>query len=504
MKLQRAGVLVPVFMSLALLVFAGAPSKAAEKANFVVDIVNEPSSLDPQVQWNPDSYYVYRNIFDNLVTRSDSGEFAPEVASSWKTLSDTQIEFTIRDDIRFHDGAPLTPADVVFSVRRITDPAFASPQLGQFNKIVKAEETGPHTVTLTTDGPYPALLAQLVKLSVVPKHVVEAVGDEAFNLNPIGSGPYRFDAWQRGVSVTLARNEAYWGRKGPFGTVVFRIVPDAATRVADLQAGAADLVTALNSDIAAQLETSSNAKRLSALTERLAYLRLNPYKAPFDNRDVRRAAAYAIDKQGIVEGILGGDGRVLGQMLTPAHFGWSDDVAGLPYDPAQARALLGKAGAGAKAEIALATAPFFDQRVVQAVQQMMNDVGFNVSINLMDTGSFLKLIQQGAADGPVFAASRSSCACQDADGALIQLFHSGNNWTIMSDPRLDEWLDAARATLDPDKRKDLYRKVGELIAEEVPVIPLFQTVQIFGAAKPLQWTPTANESLFLNRMAWVE
>ena len=88
--------------------FATGTGLAAEKDMFVIDIVNEPSSLDPQVQWNPDSYYVYRNIFDNLVTRDDDGDFVPEVASSWDVKTDTLIEFTIRDDIRFHDGTTIS------------------------------------------------------------------------------------------------------------------------------------------------------------------------------------------------------------------------------------------------------------------------------------------------------------------------------------------------------------------------------------------------------------
>lgn len=92
-----------------------------------MDLVNEPSSLDPQVQWNPDSYYVYRNIFDNLVTRDDKGAIIPQVATAWKQLSDTEIEFDLRGDITFHDGSKLTADDVVFSVKRITDPKFASP-----------------------------------------------------------------------------------------------------------------------------------------------------------------------------------------------------------------------------------------------------------------------------------------------------------------------------------------------------------------------------------------
>src|SRR4029077_12649140 len=147
----------------------GAMPAQADKDHLVVDLVNEPSSLDPHVQWNPDSYDVYRNIFDNLVTRDDAGQIIPQIGTSWKYLSDTQITFELRTDVTFHDGSKLTPEDVAYSVQRITDPKFASPQLGQFDQIIKAEVTGPSSVTLTTKSPYPALLAQLVKLSIVPK-----------------------------------------------------------------------------------------------------------------------------------------------------------------------------------------------------------------------------------------------------------------------------------------------------------------------------------------------
>jgi peptide/nickel transport system substrate-binding protein len=487
-------------LALASALALSAPAEAKDR--FVVDLVNEPSTLDPQLQWNPDSYYVYRNIFDNLVTRDDKGQIVPQIATAWKVLSDTQVEFEIRDGVTFHDGSALTPEDVAFSIRRIIDPKLASPQQGQFDKIVKAEATGPHSVVLTLAGPYPALLAQLVKLSIVPKHMIEAVGNDAFNLKPVGSGPYRFDSWQRGVAVTLTRNDAYWGQKGPFATAVFRAVPDAATRLADIQAGSADLAVSLDSDLAGQLEASGKGKRLYTLTERLAYLRLNPTKPPFDDPRLRQAVAYAVDKEGITEGILGGLDKPIGQMLTPAHFGWFEDIPGLPYDPDKAKALVAEAGGSPKVEIA--TGAFFDQRVVQAIQQELADVGFDASIKLVDTPTFLKLIQQGAQGGPALAVSRSSCACQDADGALYQLFHSGNPWTIVENKEVDGWLDDARATLDSDKRLTDYRKISTFIAKEIPVVPLFQTVAIYGAAKPLQWAPTPNESLFLNRMSWSE
>lgn len=471
---------------------------------FVIDLAAEPSTLDPQLQWNPDSYYVYRNIFDNLVTRDDKGEIVPQIATAWRNVSDTEVVFTLRPDVTFHDGSKLTAEDVAFSIERVTDKSFASPQRGQFNKIVQAVPLSPTEIKLVTEGAYPALLAQLVKLSIVPKKVVEAVGKDAFNLKPVGSGPYKFEAWQRGVAVTLSRNDAYWGTKGPFPVALFRAVPDSATRLANLQAGASDLVVGLDSDQLAQLKSSQRAKPLTTLTERLAYLRLNPNRPPFDNPKIREAIARAVDKQGIIDGILGGQEKPIAQMLTPAHFGWADGIVGLAYDPARAKALVTEAGAAGKVAIPLTTAPFFDQRVVQAIQQQLRDAGLDVSIELIDTPSFLQRTQRGPVEAPVLAISRSSCACQDADGALYELFHAGSGWTIVENKEVDGLLDRARSDLDPAARLADYRKVHEIIAASLPVVPLYQTVAGYGAAKSVQFTPTPNESLFLNRIRWTD
>lgn len=474
----------------------------ASKERFVVDLVNEPSSLDPQVQWNPDSYYVYRNIFDNLVTRDDKGEIVPQVATSWQYLSDNEIEFELRSDIAFHDGSKLTADDVVFSVKRITDPKFGSPQLGQFDKITDAVALSPTKVKLTTNGPYPALLAQLVKLSIVPKAIVETVGKDAFNLKPIGSGPYKFETWQRGVAVTLSRNDAYWGTKGPFPSVIFRAVPDSATRLANLQAGTSDLGVTLDSDQAAQLKTAAKAKPLTGLTERVAYLRLNTTKAPFDNVKVRQAAALAIDKEGLVDGLLGGFDKPVGQLLTPAIFGWIDGLSGPKHDLAKAKALVAEAGPAAKTEIELSTAPVFDQRIVQAVQQQLGDAGLNVKVAMSDMASYLKRAQAGPEGTSTLSFGRWSCACQDADGVLFPLLHKSSGWSAYRNPKTDALLEEARQTLDKDKRLAAYKQVHEIVAAEAPVIPLYQAVVIYGATKNLNFTPTPNESMFLNRMSW--
>ncbi|WP_342358880.1 ABC transporter substrate-binding protein [Terrarubrum flagellatum] len=485
----------------ALAILISTPAYAS-KDRFVIDLVNEPSSLDPQVQWNPDSYYVYRNIFDNLVTRDDKGEIVPQVATSWKYLSDSEIEFELRSDITFHDGSKLTADDVVYSIKRITDPKFASPQLSQFDKISEATAVSPTKVKLTTNGPYPALLAQLVKLSIIPKKIVEEVGKDAFNLKPVGSGPYKFEGWQRGVSVTVTRNDAYWGTKGPFPTVVFRAVPDGATRLANLQTGSSDLGVTLDSDQAAQLKSSPQAQALTGLTERVAYVRLNTTKPPFDNPKLRLAAAYAIDKDGMTDGILGGFDKPVSELLTPAIFGWIDDIKAPGYDLAKAKALVAEAGLVAKTEVDLATSPVFDQRIVQAIQQQLREAGFNVKIAMTDVATYLKRAQAGPEQTSMVGFGRWSCACQDADGVLFPLLHRSSGWSAYRNPKVDQLLEEARQTLDKNKRLAAYRAVHEIVAQDVPVIPLYQSAVLYGATKHLQWKPTPNESMFLNRMSW--
>jgi peptide/nickel transport system substrate-binding protein len=478
------------------------PVVVQAKEMIVIDFVGEPNSLDPHVQWNPDSFNVYRNIFDNLLTRDDSGEIAPQIATEWNYLSDTQIEFKIRDDVTFHDGEKLTAEDVVFSVKRITDPEFASPQLGQFNSITDAVASDETTVVLTTSEPYPVLFAQLTKLSIVPQHVVEAVSKDEFNANPVGSGPYKFETWNRGVEVILARNDDYWGELGDFERASFRAVPDAATRVANLQSGTSDIVTNIDSDLAAQIEGSGTGKVLSARTERVAYFAMNVTKAPLDDPRVRTAIAHAIDKQGIVDGILGGFEAPVSQLVSPASFGFVEGIEAPAYDLEQARALIAEAGESASLPFSILTAPVYDQRVVQALQQMLAEAGFNASIEMTDMGNWMQQMQSGPEVIPQTAFSRWSCGCQDADGIMYPILHSSSGWANVQNEELDELLDAARGTIDQDERLELYRQVSQIIAEQNYVIPLYQASVIYGAAEEVEFTPLANENIFLNRIRW--
>ncbi|MFK7860950.1 MAG: ABC transporter substrate-binding protein [Granulosicoccus sp.] len=469
--------------------------------DITIDLAGEPSSLDPHMQWNPDSYYVYRNIFDNLVTRNNAGDIVPQIATEWEQLSDTELSLTIREGVTFHDGSPLTAEDVVYSVKRITNPDFGSPQLGQFNKIADANVVDGNKVVLVTASPYPALMAQLVKLSIVPMKVVETVGNEAFNAAPVGSGPYIFEEWNRGISVTLTANKDYWGEAGAFDSAIFRAVPDAATRVADLLAGTADLVVSIDADAGAQMAGNEAVKLLSAPTERVGYVGLNLDKPPFNDMQMRKAASLAIDRLGITEGLLQAGEVPLSQMASPAHFGYSEDIPLFDYDPEQARAITAANPDLAATPATLATAPVFDQRIVQAIQQMLNDAGFDISISMSDMPTYLGIVRSEPSENSELSFGRWSCACQDADGITYPTLHSDSNWSRVNVPEIDALLDEARETLDKDVRQAAYTKVHQLVRENFYTLPLYQAAVLYGATAELDFEPTANESMFLNRMS---
>ena len=490
-------------LALALIATVPGPMPArADQALFVVDLPTDPASLDPHVQWDPDSYAVYRNIHDNLLTRDRSGKIVPSVATDWTYQSPTEVTFRIRADISFQDGSRLTAEDVAFSVKRITDPAFKSPQLSQFDQIVDATGAGPDAVRLTTKTPYPVLLAQLTKLSIVSKAYVQKVGDLAVNQAPMGSGPYRFVARTQGVKVELAANPGYWRGKAPFPRVEMHPVVNEATRIADVRTGRADIARLLSTDNADQLRGDGQVKVVWAPTERVTMLMLNALDGPTGDVRVREAIAHAIDRATIGEALLKGYAKPVNEALTPASFGFDPDIAEYGFDPDRARAMLKAAGVAPGTKLRFLTSPVFDQRIVQALQQMLNDVGFDTQITTVDLGTYLRLRQGRPDEAGDVSYFRWSCGCQDADGTLFPLFHGSSQWAKLRDPAVDAPLEAGRNTLDEAQRMAAYRTALEKLRADIPAVPLFQDPVMFVARGPVQFQPTANEAFFLMDIGW--
>jgi peptide/nickel transport system substrate-binding protein len=354
---------------------------------------------------------------------------------------------------------------------------------------------------VTTKSAYPALLAQLVKLSILPKAYVEKVGAQTFNQQPMGSGPYKLVQWQKGVQTELQANDHYWRAKPPFAHVFFRAVPDVSTRLADLKTGKADLVRDLPADQAIDLNSDPNSQVLSVPTERVGYIYINAQAGATKDVRVRQAIAYAIDKKGLIDALLQGFGSQVNVLGAEPILGYTDKVEGYAYDADKARALIKEAGAeGAKVEFL--TSPSYDRAMVEAIQQMLNDVGLDTQITSLDQATFLKRRQGDPANAGSIALGKWSCACQDADGVIFPLFRTGSSWAKYSNPDFDKLVDDARGTLDNDRRLQDYQKAYGILKDDVPGLGLYQVDAVYGASNHLKWQPTPNEAMFVMDMSW--
>ncbi|MGG4552295.1 ABC transporter substrate-binding protein [Paenibacillus humicus] len=478
---------------------------STDSRKLVVDLANEAANLDPGLQYNFDSYAVYRNIFDNLLRRDPAtNEFTAGVAEAWKQDSPTEWTFTIRSDIKFHNGDPLTAEDAAFSIQRILDKEFLSPQYANFNMIASAEAVG-NELKITTNEPSPTLLAQLVNLSVVPKKYVEEAGNEQFNLNPVGSGAYLFDSWAKGTKITLKANEDYWDGKPEVAVVEFRFVPDRASRVADLLSGKADFVSGVSPDDVESIQSNSNLQIISTPTERIAFLAFNMVDdTPTKSTAVNQAIAHGINYDSIIESLLQGYGERVTQVLTPLSFGYDPSISGYDYDPEKAKELLKEAGYENGITIDLATSPSFDQRVVQAIQGDLDKIGIKVNIVSTDHATFLKKVQDPARKWGSLRYGIWSCGCMDADGTLLPLFRTGTIWSSYSNPEFDQAVDAARTTTDEAVRIENYKTALNILQQDVPGIGLYQHFAIYGASNKLQWQPDPQENFFVKDIKWVK
>ncbi|KID31185.1 ABC-type dipeptide transport system, periplasmic component [Prauserella sp. Am3] len=466
----------------------------------VIDTANYPSTFDPGLQYDTDTYSVYRNIFDQLLRRNpQTNEVEPWLATDWRQDSPTVWRFTMRGDATFSDGTPLTAEDAAYSIERILDEDFGSPQYANFSVISGAEADGDDLV-VRTSVPSPTLISYLTTLSVVPKDYVERVGDDEFARKPVGSGPFVLDSATSGSSVVLTANEQWWGPRTQVRRAVFRAVPNIATRIADLQSRRADLATGLTPDAADQIERDPNLAIRSTATERVSYLAFNAVNGgPTNDPRVRKAITEAIDYRALIENLQRGYATPINSLITPLAFGYDESRPDYRHDPEHAKELLREAGAEG-ATLVMATSPSFDPQVVQAIQADLAAVGLDVEISNSDQATYLNKVQAPERDWGSVRFGRWSCSCLDADGVLYPLFHSDEVWSSYTSDEFDRVIEAARETTDTERRTELYGEAFDILDRDVPGIGLFQSYAIYGANERLRWRPDASESLFLDRM----
>ena len=494
-------------LGMVLLTGCGNTSGAAPTANgtsskqLVVDLATAPSNLDPGLQYDTDSYFVFRNIFDQLLTDNpQTDQILPEVATSWKAVSPTVWQFTIRKGIKFSNGSPLTPTDVVYSLQRILNPAFNSPQEPNFSEVQSVSASG-QTVTITTTKPDPVLLGDLTTLSIVPKSYVQAKGNAYFNLHPIGSGPYELKTWVQGSTVTLVRNPNYWGKKPAIASVEFRAVPSEATMVSDLQSGVADIAYPITPDQASTIKSSTTLQLKTTPTDRVAYLAFNTDQAPTNNVLVRKAITHALNIPLMISKLEDGYGKQVNSTLTPIGFGYNASIPNYTYSPSEAKSLLKQAGYHGQ-PLVFATSPSYPTLVIQFIQQQLAQVGIPVKIVSTTQPTYLEKVQNPQHAWGNLRMGAWQGTWPDASTYLYPMFYSKSIWSSWSNATFDKAVVAAQSTLNTSQRTTDINTALQVMRAQAPAMGLYQEYDLYGVNKNVAWSPNPLENFFISQMKW--
>ena len=407
-------------------------------------------------------------------------------------------EVKLRPGVRWHDGQRFTATDVKYTFDRMSDAARKLRHVVPSDIFKGVDVVDDLTVRIRLEKPYAPLARRLIEFPMVPRHVIEAVGDEKFGEAPVGTGPYRFARWVKGEFVELAANRDYWGPKPAYDVAIFRAVPEATTRVASLLSGSVDIATDIPPELANAVRTRGTLRLEPVQGMRVMYVGMNTHRKPLDNVKVRQALNFAIDKQALVEKAMSGYAvRNIG-ILSPRSFGYNPKVADrYPYDVARARQLLAEAGVtgGFDVSFDLGRRYFRDREVAQAIAGYLGAVGVRVQINEMEWGTFVVNWSAGKTEG--FWYHGFADMTGDADLPLYYFFSpAGQLWrAYFSDQQIADLVDRGRTTLDPKARTAAYEQALERIVDVAPMIWLFSLNNAYGVSNAVDWTPRPDERI---------
>jgi len=493
--------IIAVTMALALWV---APVAAQPAGTLVVGLVAEPVNLDPPQVTDLNSNRVGRRIVETLVTfPEESTQIVPGLAESWTISKDgLQYTFKLRRGITFHDGTPLNAEAVKFSIERQINPSHPAYKLGKypfanffFGNVKAVEVLSEERVAFLLNearASFIAVLAQGAASIVSPTAVMKWGPD--YPTHPVGTGPFRFASWDRGQRVVLEKNPTYWKYPVKVERVIYRPIVEDQARLTELLTGTLDVIVGVPADFVSQLEQNAKITLLKQVGAHVWYLGMNNQKKPFDDKRVRQALNYAVNKDAIVKDVLKGTGAASRGPVLPGTWGADPALKPYPYDPERAKKLLAEAGypsgfsttlwvpesgSGMQAPVAMST----------VMQSNLKAVGVNVSLQTMEWGAYLAKLR--TKEQELFALSWMA-GTEDPDMVMYPLLHSsqwtpvGPNRALYKNARFDTLLQQARLTTDQAKRAQLYREAQRVLVDDAPWVFVDHEIQIAALSKRVQ------------------
>ncbi len=449
---------------------AGAVATTSAKDTLIIATANETPSLTTNLHNAVAGDYINAMTHNGLFATADDLSSVPALCESYEILSDTEWLFHLRKGVKFHNGMEMTAKDVKASL----DLCKESPQVSQYGKSTGTVEiVDDYTIKITTDGPQSGLLSDLCHHgnAILPAELIESGHD--FNKEPIGTGPYKVVAWNKGESVELEAFEDYWGGAPAIKHVTWKIIPEGSSRTMALEAGEVDLVIEVETTDIARLEDNPDITVFNGPGTSHNWMMINNEKAPFNNKDFRLALASAIDKEAVIKVALNGNGSASDSMTPDCFPGVVADGAPT-YDVAKAKEYMAASGLNAAdCGFSIICSDDAKLRMGQVIQSCLKEnLGVDVTLESMDLATYLDVTATGEYDAAIGGYTSSSLL------AYVQgVYHSssinGSNKTRTNDPTIDGLIDKLQATLDPEENVKVVTELSKAINEQCPQVPLF-------------------------------
>jgi peptide/nickel transport system substrate-binding protein len=458
------------------------------------------SGLIPNITSDTASREVGDLMYNGLVTLGRELEIVPELARSWKFSKDClTLDFQLNDNVRWHDGKPFTARDVVFTYEAMMHPKTPSSYKADFDQVEAVQATGPHSLRVTYKQPYARALLSWA-MTMLPEHLLASyvkegkIRESPQNWTaPVGTGPYKFQEMKSGEKVVVVANPDYFKGRPHISRVVYRVIPSQATIFLELKAGGVDVasLTALQYKRQTNYAAFEKAyKKFRYPSPGYTYFGFNLKDPRFADKRVRLAFAHAINKQGLLEGVVEGLGREATGPFRPGHWANNPGVKGVPYDPKKAAALLADAGwktknaqgllvkDGKPFTFELLTNQGNDERkkVAEIIQASLREVGVGVEIRILEWASLLKehiRKRPVAFDAIVLGWSTAADPDQFVVWHSSQMGPNDLNSIGFANPEVDALLEAGRTSCHQADRVKFYHRMHQVMADEQPVVFLY-------------------------------
>lgn len=476
-----------------LLLLGGCGSVPKEDVTPIrVAITDDIVSLDVAGTKDILSETVGRCVFSTLYTFDENLNLVPCLAEQAEQVSDLMWEFTLRGDAKFHDGSPVTAADVAFSAKRAMTGELADQSL---LVIAQMEAVDDVTLRVTTVEPVANLPSLFVRTSTSVMSEAAMRNPDYSVDKPVGSGPFQVVEWVKGQEIKLERFDDYFkgAAKAPY--VSFVVEPSEPNSTASILNGKIDLLYRVAANEGDYLRLNDAATLYQSDSTKTELLILNPRVAPIGDIRVRQAIACAIDKENLVGNVLSGYGRAQSSMIPAPLLGFSN-FDGYSYDPERAKALLTEAGYPEGFSFTVLTFDSQRKKLMEYLKLDLAKVNIALDYEFLELAEYLNIVEQSTQMGSVMSWTSNA----DPDSTLTQLYSKAGHPTVnqsgYTDPRVEEILREGRMTTDTKKREELYREANTLIAESYVAIPLYQPAVLVAARTEIGGVQTNPQGLF--------